>query len=173
MAANGGSWCVPPIDMRWPADLARERDVLLAALARQQPWGFKDPRTLITLEGWLERLKAPALVATYRHPMAVAKSLHRRDPRIAVEEGLQLWRIYNERLITLANKRQVAMVSFDWPTDRYVDAVTSIAAMLGLPEPAAIATFPDPALRHQSAADVGDLPAEVARIFALLQELSG
>jgi len=41
-------------------------------------WGFKDPRTLLTLDGWLEALPEVSLAATFRHPLSVAGSLQER-----------------------------------------------------------------------------------------------
>jgi hypothetical protein len=63
------------------------------------PWIQKDPRMCITLKTWLKLLNAePAVVFTFRHPLEVALSLKKRQ-KFALEHGLRLWIVYNQRAI--------------------------------------------------------------------------
>lgn len=65
------------------------------------PWMLKDPRLCITFRTWLPLLKfIPAILFTYRHPLDVALSMHKREfERFEVNKGLRLWYIYNKRAI--------------------------------------------------------------------------
>ena len=54
------------------------------------PWMLKDPRLCITLRSWLPLLNAiPAVLFTYRHPMDVARSLHKRYELYPMGKGLR------------------------------------------------------------------------------------
>jgi hypothetical protein len=71
---------------------------------RHSVWGFKDPRTCLTLDSWLREiervgaLEDTKIVYTVRDPDAVARSLVNRN-RIDVPTALRLWKTYNERAI--------------------------------------------------------------------------
>jgi hypothetical protein len=76
---------------------------------KNAPWLQKDPRMCITLKTWVALMKtAPAVVFTYRHPLEVALSLHKREKNFPVERGLRLWIVYNMRAIQ--NSRGLCMV---------------------------------------------------------------
>ena len=65
------------------------------------PWMLKDPRLCITLRTWIPLLNfVPAVLFTYRHPMDVSMSMHKRETEhFRVQRGLKLWYIYNKRAI--------------------------------------------------------------------------
>ena len=80
LRSSGGAWnAPPPVPSRWSADHERARRELLAEHAGRPVWGFKDPRTLLTLDGWLALVPDLELVGVFRHPMRVARSLERRN----------------------------------------------------------------------------------------------
>ena len=63
---------------------------------KRTPWIQKDPRMCITLRTWLPLLDSkPAVLFTYRKPLSVAKSLHKRDG-LTLAYGLKLWILYNK-----------------------------------------------------------------------------
>lgn len=70
--------------------MARQRDRLIASLTcpRGTPWGFKDPRTLLTLPFWEQGLADQRLVGTFRHPHAAAGS-QPPDTGMDIDERLQ------------------------------------------------------------------------------------
>ena len=70
--------------------------------ATNYPWMMKDPRLCITIRTWLPLLNfIPAVLFTYRHPLDVALSMHKRDPHlISISKGLRLWYVYNKRAVT-------------------------------------------------------------------------
>jgi len=73
LADNGATWDAPPrTGCDWSAQRLAQLDAIIAGYARFPRWAFKDPRTLYTLEGWLERLPEVQFIASFRHPLAVA-----------------------------------------------------------------------------------------------------
>ena len=66
--------------------------------ATNYPWMMKDPRLCITIRTWLPLLNfIPAVLLTYRHPLEVSLSMHKRDPHlISISKGLRLWYVYNK-----------------------------------------------------------------------------
>jgi hypothetical protein len=69
------------------------------------PWMLKDPRLCITFRTWLPLLNfIPAILFTYRHPLDVAMSMHKREfERFEVQRGLKMWYVYNRRAVQQSN----------------------------------------------------------------------
>lgn len=69
------------------------------------PWMLKDPRLCITLRTWLPLLNfIPVVLFTYRHPLDVALSLHKREyEQYTIPYALKLWYVYNKRAIQQSN----------------------------------------------------------------------
>ncbi len=128
---SGGAWSAPPQHLTWNDAHRRSRDEAIASRSMLEIWGFKDPRTLLTLPFWLEALPALRLVGTFRHPLAVANSLSQRD-NIPETHVLALWHTYNEKLLQYVCDFDMPLVCFDWPVDRYIQAVLRIARSLDL-----------------------------------------
>ncbi|KAG7359771.1 hypothetical protein IV203_034869 [Nitzschia inconspicua] len=77
---------------------------------KNAPWLQKDPRMCITLKTWVALMKTePAVLFTYRHPLEVALSLHKREKNFPLERGLRLWIVYNMRAIQ--NSKGLCMVT--------------------------------------------------------------
>jgi len=98
LKANGGSWNEPPEQVEWFPMHAAVRDLFIESREGEACWGFKDPRTLLTLEGWLKVLPNARPLGIFRHPMAVARSLESRN-EFPIEKGLAIWHAYNSRLL--------------------------------------------------------------------------
>lgn len=173
LAASGGSWDRPPEALRWSRQEAGLRDGILAGLAAgagDMPWGFKDPRTLLTLPFWLEGLPRGARhAATIRHPARVAHSLRARDPSMAMDDALALWSDYNTRLLALHAASPFPIVSFDSSPAEYRATIDRLAGRLGLARDAAAGdVFFEEELRTQDAERDGALaPAHLALYDAL------
>lgn len=123
-ASNQGSWDQPPKQpLQWSVQQQTQRDQLIQALseAAAQAWGFKDPRTLINLSFWLDGLRGKFVVryiGSFRHPLAVALSLQKRNGT-PLEEGLALWYHYNQRLLTCWEQQPFPLLSFDVEPEVY------------------------------------------------------
>ena len=168
---NGGTWRDPPAVVRWSRDHRIRRDAIIAELERAAPrWGFKDPCTLFTLDGWLEVLPASTFVGVVRHPRAVVRSLESRRGA-AFRGALDLWTTYNRRLAALRARHDVPVVCFDQPAPELVAALKAICLRLDL-DPAGADAFFEATLRHHdgSAESWDGIPAEAR---ALYEDLNG
>src|SRR5919109_2739213 len=96
LAANGGSWHNPPLEVHWNQELAESRNAIITTFIESQSpfWGFKDPRSLLTFDFWMEGLEGinVSLVGSYRNPLLVAKSLYARN-KMPIEKALFLWEV--------------------------------------------------------------------------------
>ena len=169
---NGGSWDRPPERLAWTAEHGRRRDEILSEYRGLRVFGIKDPRTLLTLDFWLEPGLERSFVATFRHPLAVAASLARRN-RFSAARGLELWTTYNRLLLRWRERLSFELVRFDLPPRQYQASVAGAARALGLDPPSDPEGFGffEPALRRD-VPDRGPLPPETAEIYVELQRSS-
>jgi len=68
---NGGAWHDPPSAISWDPLHKAVRDLFIESRSDKPLWAFKDPRTLLVLEGWLEVLPNLKFVGIFRHPAEV------------------------------------------------------------------------------------------------------
>ncbi|MBT5484284.1 MAG: hypothetical protein HOK55_06105 [Gammaproteobacteria bacterium] len=66
-------------------------------------WGWKDPRTALTIDKYYQHLEDPVVVSLFRKPELVAKSMAARGD-IDEEEALQLAKAYNKKIIDFLSK---------------------------------------------------------------------
>ena len=71
---------------------------LIASKNDKPLWGWKDPRTTLTINKYYQHLDDPVIVALFRKPELVAKSMAKRGD-ISEEEALQLARASNKKII--------------------------------------------------------------------------
>ncbi len=167
LARRGHSWRAPPPGpVTWTGD---EREAALAlvapAAASGRPWGFKDPRTLLLAEGWLDLFPAARMIGIFRHPSLVAASLKARS-RTPREEAYALWAAYNRRLLALHDRAPFPLLSFDEPAEDLRARLDALLPALGLarpPEP-----FFDPELRHHDEAP-GEVHPSLREVWAALE----
>jgi len=158
LKVNDGTWDTPPEAVSWPRDLKARRDEIIASYRDSALWGFKDPRTLLTLEGWLEALPTLELVGIFRHPLAVAESLHRRNG-FSIDKGLDLWSTYNRRLLRYRERFGFPIVCFD--IDGLTELVRRLSTSLGLPPATGPLDFFAADLRHVAPDDDALVPDHV------------
>lgn len=154
---NNATWDDPPETISWDRQHIEGRSKFIQGFNGRSVWGFKDPRTLLTLPFWLEALPGLHLIATFRHPIAVAKSLARRD-QITIEKGLTIWNHYNLKLLEYVTKESIELVCFDWERDRYLDRIQRFNSRLGVfDSPASESlSFYDAQLRHNLVSGCAD-----------------
>lgn len=133
---------------------------------RYADWGFKDPRTCLTLDPWLRALERTGLrdearvVFVARDANAVARSLARRDATDPAE-GLRLWRIYNERALSVVDAWGVAHHALRYE-DLCRDPTGTAAALFrflgrsGVPQASAAFVAPDLDRSSRAAARPGE-----------------
>jgi hypothetical protein len=111
----GAAWDRPPrAQVPWTEDDRREAaDIVRPYLAAGRTWGFKDPRTVWTVEGWLDVLPRAEVVGVVRHPALVAQSLAERSRTPEnVQAWLDLWAAYNAELLRLARLLRFPVLHF-------------------------------------------------------------
>lgn len=167
LARRGHSWTAPPSGpVAWmEEERGAARALVAAAAASGRAWGFKDPRTLLLVEGWLDLFPDARMVGIFRHPAPVAASLKARS-RLPREEAYALWAAYNRRLLALHDRRPFPILSFDEPADALRRGLDALLPSLGLqppPDP-----FFDPGLRHHEAA-AGEVHPSLRGIWAALE----
>ena len=165
LESNGGDWRHPPAHVHWDEQAKRARDRFIRSRSSHAYWGFKDPRAVFLVEGWLEVLPEMGMVATVRHPAAVAESLRRRHPNKPPEDWLALWLRYNQRLLELQQTHGFAIIDFDLAPDAYLQRLETLTAELGLQATEDHEPFFDPALRSREDRHDAELPAEVDEVY--------
>lgn len=165
---NGASWNMPPeAECAWSPENCVQRDALIASYGPDTIWGFKDPRTVLVFDGWRDALPEAQLIATFRHPTAVAQSLNTRNG-FPMEDGIALWTAYNTRLLRIIEAGKVPLVCFDWSTERYNSAVRQIAGLLGLKNVSGTSGFFENDLRKSKVQTDTDLPEAAHRLYQQL-----
>lgn len=164
LIAAGGRWDDPPEQVEWTPEHRARQQTILQNYAGKPLWGFKDPRTLFTLAGWLDVLPDLKLIGIFRHPLETARSLEHRN-QIPLERGYQIWARYNQRLLRYHQQFGFPLLSFNAPPDVWQAGVGRFLHSLGLTPPDAGWSFYDPELRHQNAPDQVVLPPHVAQLY--------
>jgi len=174
LAYSGGSWRQPPSQLRWDNTMQFDREALISNYSHKNHWGFKDPRNLLTLPFWLESLPDLGLIGTFRNPISVARSLEKRikyDAGMSIEAGLELWKVYNLKLIELIDIYDFPLVCFDWPPEIYESSIIGVAHKIGLHELAKGDKLPfyDATLRRQHIEQAGDqITQDLSEIYDYL-----
>lgn len=165
LARVGAAWDRPPTEpVAWTRDeIATLRAVLDDYSDLPAPWGFKDPRATLLLDGWFEVLPDLKLVGSIRHPLAVAGSLSARNG-FDLDTSLGLWTAYNTAMLRWSDRLQAVI---DYDADDYEPRVRAVAAGLGLDSLAPM-PFRSAELTHQVAN--GPVPASAADLWARLQD---
>tara|TARA_B100001123_G_scaffold387648_1_gene463047 strand:- start:231 stop:965 length:735 start_codon:yes stop_codon:yes gene_type:complete len=79
---------------------------------RYENWGWKDPRTCLTVEYWVNIMQELDLsddikiIFVVRKALSVSRSLKKRN-ELPLEQGLELWKAYTERALKFCNGSQL------------------------------------------------------------------
>jgi len=167
---SGGSWRAPPVAVEWGPDHVEHARGILGEHAGRPLWGFKDPRTLLTLDGWLRLVPDLEFVGVFRHPARVARSLASR-PKLQVEDPVELWRFHNARLLELHRRSAFPMVCFDDDSDVLARNFDRVAELLGLAPLTEEEPFFTDDLRGIDAEPI-ELPPDVSALYDELRALA-
>lgn len=172
---SGGAWFSPPQQVLGGPDDGQRIRAYCARLQATRPreyarWGWKDPRTVLTLDVWRGALPCKLfVVAAFRHPTAVARSLLSRN-RLPLDAGYALWSHYNRQLLRHLETLPHLLVRFDVDAAQLIARTLSLCTMLQLrTDESAIAAWHDAALVRSSAD--GDELAHVPEAAAVWNEL--
>jgi glycosyltransferase involved in cell wall biosynthesis len=99
----GGGWDHPPsVPEGWNDErllyLKAKAEALLQEFSSAEPWGWKDPRSSLTLPLWTSLLPEIKVVICLRNPLEVAVSMRRRGLS-SYSLSLLLWKTYNQRIL--------------------------------------------------------------------------
>lgn len=96
----GGSWNNPPpeYEILKVGQALSDQIEKLIRLSERRIWGWKDPRTTLTIRCYMPYLTNPVFMACFRDPKEVAKSLTKRDGS-DFEKNIELAKEYNQRLL--------------------------------------------------------------------------
>src|SRR5262249_43482650 len=117
LAALGGAWDLPPKPDEGftgpelnPFRLkARFR---IEGYAPANVWGWKDPRTSLTLPFWKDLLPGLRTLIVVRNPLEVAHSMRERNGT-SYSFALRLWEIYNRRLVEAVSEKDRLVTCYD------------------------------------------------------------
>src|SRR5262249_4257154 len=101
--ALGGGWDLPPpskpnFRSEHFAKIELKARHLIESFAGKAPWGWKDPRTCLTIPFWQGLLPELRTVIIVRNPLEAAYSKHKRNGT-SYAFGLRLWEVYNRNLL--------------------------------------------------------------------------
>jgi hypothetical protein len=168
---GGFSWDKPPRNgvVEWTDQERAQAQCIIDGYRGVRHWGFKDPRSLLLVEGWLDLLPEAGFIGVFRHPIAVARSLKRRG-RIPTRYGFGLWQIYNKRLLQLHERRPFPILNFDDPPDLLLEKLDDVVASMNLRAPPAERFYSDE-LRHHRVEDVAP-PEHIAATLQALHRIA-
>jgi hypothetical protein len=190
LAAFGGRWDSPPDmpggwidDPRTRAIAARARRLVDEQFSAHPTWGWKDPRTCLTLPFWHRTLGPMRHVVCLRNPSAVIASLGRRDG-IPSDQAESLWLAYVRAGLAHTSGHPRLFVFYEDVLDDWLRELRRLAHFVGRPDRiddprvrAEAARFVDAALCHHPAT-ILDLAGEprvsaiTASLFIALRSLA-
>jgi len=168
---NGGSWEKPPKVVKWSGQHRERARELLANFEDAAVVGFKDPRTLLLLEGWKELTNTLEFVGIFRHPDAVADSLKRRS-NMDRKQAISLWYTYNRYLYKEYKNHPFPILCFDDRQEVFEAKLNGIIEQIGLDRPSNSLQFYDSELKNSSDNPTAGLPWRVRRLYGQLRKAS-
>ena len=169
LADNQATWSDPPsLAVKWAAKRIAERDRLIGEYPSDRKWGFKEPRTLLVLQGWLDAIPDAQIVGSFRHPVAAARSLQERN-QFPLEKGMELWLHYNRLLLDVCEKQYVPLISFDSSADDYQEQLNGILDFIGISQSEDTNSFFEPDLRRNSISESVALSPEFQSTYDALR----
>lgn len=169
--SNGGSWDQPPETLSWSTGQMAQGRQILDQYSSYRYWGFKDPRLLLTLDGWRTLIPHLEFVGIFRHPLAVARSLNTRNEKTSIGQGIDLWLHYNQRLLALYKESSFPVLCFEDLQQGQGPTLQRLAAALGLPRPEKIG-FYDARLINQEAAGEESIPQAATELYEKLRSVA-
>lgn len=150
----------PGWERRPELDLLRKRarELIDGKFGSSPLWGWKDPRTVLTLPFWEELVPDVRYVLCLRNPADVISSFQRRpEANLPIQTWGDLWMEYTARALRETRDRRRLLVFYEDFFSNGTEQIARIASFLGrdLPEHQAPGWAPlldeiKPGLRHHS-----------------------
>ncbi len=179
LTSAGGGWYNPPS----PETIAQLGEASKEKIIRFNHTFegsiIKDPRLCLTLDLWKKYCsRLQYVIICFRHPLGVAHSLNKRND-LPIEIGLNLWYIYNVRLIDSIESVPVIVVDYDNLIDHHEDDLFDILRVLKSPLSREeminhINGFLDKKLNHHTFTnkDTETLPDTIKELYQILKSQS-
>jgi len=160
----------------------RAREIISEDFAGAEIWGWKDPRTSLTLRFWQQIVPAMHYVICIRNPVAVAQSLQRRD-NLSPLRGMYLWLAYMQAALRDTAGQSRIIVIYDDLLDDCQRELERLSAFIGRREQAvnpetreAARDFVDTGLRHHTRRPIdamhpAQLPEVPPKLLALTEQI--
>lgn len=168
---SGGAWDKPIANCKWTEAHKSKAAAVLESYSGYDVWGFKDPRTLMTISGWEELVPDLEKVGIFRHPLSAAKSLAKRN-QFSNEKTLKIWFRYNSLLLKSYQKKSFPILCFDLDRESFLDTVQQVVDQLELSNAGGYADFYTDQLRSHNETDIKRLPSKVLELYSALKELA-
>jgi hypothetical protein len=152
LVANDGAWDKPPKKSIWLPEQLRRAEALLEENFGESPLGFKDPRTLLVVDGWKQVFPKIEFIGVIRHPNAVAQSLQNRSD-MPSSRALDLWYAYNRVLLSEYRKKAFPILCFDEDESVFHRKLDQLVSEFGLSSGPAGQRFYDEQLRTSNSSE--------------------
>ncbi len=109
LTAAGGDWIKPPARYKILIEYENFKDRIEKLITKKQKnntWGWKDPRTALTVELFLPYIDNPHFIYIKRDFASVAKSLKKRNEQYDANYLFHLSEEYNQRIQYLITKNK-------------------------------------------------------------------
>ena len=140
LARFGGRWDEPPaFPLSWQRDprlgdlREKARQLLTEDFATESLWGWKDPRTCLTLPFWQDLIGPMRYVLCIRNPSAVLASLRRRNGMMP-EKAERLWLTHVQSSLAQTSGQPRIFVFYEDLIDDWAPELRRLAAFIGRPE---------------------------------------
>jgi len=184
-----GSWHEPPtFPTAWElspelAGLRADAERLIKdQFAHSSLWGWKDPRTCLTLPFWRQLLSEVHYILCLRNPVDVASSLEHRDQFLS-EKSFHLWATYVSSALQYTEGKPRIVVFYQDVVDDSATEFSRLAQFLGQPELAGdedlrdkVQSFVEKGLQHHQSTELDTLcnstSGRTAKALYLSQRIS-
>ncbi|WP_395338663.1 sulfotransferase [Ningiella sp. W23] len=134
--------------------------------------GIKDPRMLLTIDYWTPYVDNFNIIGIFRRPEEIASSLSIRDEygKASFEQGLNLWKEYNEGLLAIHEQHGFPILDYNQAKAEFGQNLGKVCEQLDLPFDAAVfdEVFTEKQRHHHSE----NIPDEHLEVYEKLMAIS-
>lgn len=131
-------------------------------------WVLKDPRMVLTADVWLPHLPDHHVVGTFRNPVAVAKSLYKRN-QMPFDKAINAWTLYNRKLVSRHKNNVFPIIHYGVDAKSYMNQFLRLCEHFKLPfENEKFSKFYDVNLLHHDVADLSGIEGEAIELYSYL-----
>ena len=171
LEANGGAWHEPPKEITWGPLHKSVRDLFIESRLGKGAWGFKEPRTLLVVNDWIEALPDWTGAGIFRNPCEVALSLQGRNG-FELDKCFHVWNVYNRNLLDLHHRFGLPIMEFQPDAEVMRADISRLIAHTGLRPPDRLSFFDADIPRNSGKARDLEMPADIAETLAALREVA-